>query len=133
MEGASVAVLVVDDQEPFRKAARALLARTGDFELVGEAASGEEALELAAGLRPDLVLMDIKMPGISGIEATRRLLEAQPDAVVLLCSTYSADDLPPDAATCGAQAYVGKGDLVPEVLTQVWASRHEARPSGNSV
>jgi two-component system, NarL family, invasion response regulator UvrY len=122
MGASRVAVLVVDDQQPFRKAARALLARTGDFELVGEAASGEEALELAATLRPDFVLMDVKMPGMSGVEATRRLLEAQPNVVVLLCSTYSAADLPADAATCGAQAYVDKGNLVPEVLTQVWGS-----------
>jgi DNA-binding NarL/FixJ family response regulator len=118
----AVAVLVVDDQQPFRGAARALLAQCPQFQLVGEAASGEEAVELAAGVRPALVLMDINMPGIDGFEATRQLLEIHPDAVVVLCSTYSAADLPAEATTCGAQAYVEKSDLDPEILTQVWAA-----------
>jgi two-component system, NarL family, invasion response regulator UvrY len=118
----AVAVLVVDDQQPFRGAARALLAQCPEFQLVGEAASGEEAVELAAGVRPELVLMDINMPGIDGFEATRRLLQVHPDTVVVLCSTYSAADLPEEATICGAQAYVDKGELDPEILTEVWAA-----------
>ena len=125
MDADRVAVLVVDDQEPFRGAARSLLARSADFELIGEAASGEEAVTLAAGLRPALVLMDINMPGIGGIEATRRVLEAHPEAVVVLCSTYSASDLPLDATTCGARGYIDKADFAPEVLTQVWVTREQ--------
>ncbi|MGZ4640111.1 MAG: response regulator transcription factor, partial [Actinomycetes bacterium] len=70
-----VSVLVVDDQRPFRAAAAAVLRRTPGFVLVGEASSGEEALERVAELAPRLVLMDINMPGISGIEATQRLRE----------------------------------------------------------
>ncbi len=125
MEADSVAVLVVDDQEPFRGAARALLRRCPGFKLVGEATSGEEAVAAVVALRPALVLMDINMPGIGGIEATRRLLESHPEAVVVLCSTYSAADLPQEATTCGARGYVDKGELAPEVLHQVWASRHQ--------
>lgn len=118
----AVAVLVVDDQQPFRGAARALLAQCPQFELVGEAASGEEAVNLAPRLRPTLVLMDLNMPGMGGIEATRRLLQVHRDVVVVLCSTYSTADLPAEATTCGARAYVDKGDLAPEVLTRVWAA-----------
>src|ERR671920_2248469 len=106
-----VPVLVVDDQRPFRLAARAVIGRIGDFELVGEAASGEEAVELVDQLEPALVLMDINMPGISGIEATRQILGTHPSTVVFLCSTYATADLPPDAATSGAAAYLSKEDL----------------------
>ncbi len=63
--------------------------------------------------------MDINLPGINGIEATRRLTAAQPDVIVLLVSTYSADDLPDEASACGARAYVHKAELTPEVLTAV--------------
>jgi DNA-binding NarL/FixJ family response regulator len=116
-------VLIVDDQLPFRLAARAVLRRTEGFEFVDEATSGEEAVEKAAALRPELVLMDINMPGISGIEATRQIVAGDPSAVVFLCSTYQLSDLPPDATTSGARAYVNKEELGPEVLTDLWAAR----------
>ena len=121
----TVPVLVVDDQAPFRLAARAVLRRTDGFELVGEAASGEEALEKADELHPGLVLMDINMPGINGIEATRQLVAAHPGTVVFLCSTYQLSDLPPDAAESGARAYVNKEELSPGVLTRLWAERDD--------
>jgi two-component system, NarL family, invasion response regulator UvrY len=119
----AVAVMVVDDQEPFRQAARALLGRAIDFELVAEAASGEEAVKMAAGAGPELVLMDIHMPGIGGIEATRQLLNAHPEAVVFLCSTYPASDLPAEATTCGARGYVDKAELGTDLLARLWAAR----------
>ena len=104
-------VLVVDDQAPFRSAARAVLRRLDGFEFAGEASSGREAIELVDRLHPALVLMDINMPEMSGIEATRAITAAHPDVVVILCSTYDAADLPPAAAASGATAYVNKERL----------------------
>jgi DNA-binding NarL/FixJ family response regulator len=120
---ATVSVLLVDDQAPFRMAARAVLRRTEGFELVGEASSGAEAIELASTLEPDLVLMDINMPEMNGVEATRRILEAHPATIVFLCSTYDAADLPKDAATSGAAAYVHKEHLSPSTLQRLWVGR----------
>jgi two-component system invasion response regulator UvrY len=114
-----VDVLIVDDQAPFRSVARALVQRLAGWRVVGEAVSGEEALETAAAVRPGIVLMDINLPGINGIEATRRILQNNPDTTVVLLSTYGGDDLPPDARTCGAKAYVHKGDLTPALLREL--------------
>jgi DNA-binding NarL/FixJ family response regulator len=121
-DGAPVRVLVVDDQTPFRRAATAVCSMTAGFEVVAEAESGEEAVESAAANRPDVVLMDINLPGINGIEACRQILANQ-TAVVILLSTYSRDDLPSDARDCGALAYVHKEELTPNVLEDLWAAR----------
>ena len=120
MEGSPVRVLVADDRAPFRRAARAVLEATPGFEIVGEAMSGEEAVALAESLEPDLVLMDINMDGIGGIEATRRIAEARPQTVTVLLSSYREEDLPSDARSCGAAAYVHKEDFGPEVLRRLW-------------
>ena len=117
------AVVVVDDQAPFRLAARAVLRRIDCFELAGEASSGAEAIELVDALHPALVLMDINMPGMTGIEATRRILAAHPDVVVFLCSTYDVADLPPAAAGSGAAAYVNKEQFGADMLRRLWAGR----------
>lgn len=116
-------VLVVDDQLPFRLAARAVVSRAEGFELAGEAASGEEAVLKAAELHPDLVLMDINMPGMNGIEATRQIVEAEPTTVVFLCSTYQLADLPADAVTSGARAYLNKEEFAADALATLWAHR----------
>ncbi|NED94410.1 response regulator [Phytoactinopolyspora alkaliphila] len=115
----AVDVLVVDDQETFLSVARVVVGATRGFQVVGEAKTGEDAVRQAASSCPGLVLMDINLPGISGIEATRRLLAACPATIVVLMSTYPASDLPPDARTCGAVAYVHKEDLTPDVLEAV--------------
>ena len=116
-----VGVLIVDDQAPFRAVARTVVQLAAGFSVVGEAASGEEAVELAASLHPSLVLMDINLPGINGIEATRQIVAAAPDTVVIMLSTYRADDLPSDAADCGAARYVHKEDFGPAILQEIWA------------
>lgn len=124
---ASVPVLVVDDQLPFRRAARSVLRRMEGFEVVGEAQTGEEAVALADALAPELVLMDINLPDIDGIEATRRIVRAHPGTVVVLVSTYGADNLPDDASSCGAAAYLHKTDVRPAALTDLWHRHGGAR------
>jgi DNA-binding NarL/FixJ family response regulator len=113
---APVGVLIVDDQAPFRRAARAVVTATPGFEVVGEAESGEAAVDLAADLAPAMVLMDINLPGINGIEATRRITRARPEIVTVLLSTYREEDLPAGAGDCGAAAYVHKEEFGPTVL-----------------
>ena len=114
-------VLVVDDQAPFRAAAKTVVAMTAGFAVVGEARSGEEAVTQVDDLAPDLVLMDINMDGMSGIEATRRITTAHPEVRVILLSTYDEEDLPADARSCGALAYVHKELFGPDVLEEAWA------------
>jgi DNA-binding NarL/FixJ family response regulator len=115
-----VSVLIVDDQAPFRAVARTVVDLAAGFAVVGEAASGEEAVEMAASLHPAIVLMDINLPGINGIEATRRIVAAAPETLVIMLSTYRADDLPSDAVDCGATRYVHKEDFGPGVLREIW-------------
>lgn len=113
-------VMIVDDQAPFRRAAQMVIGAMSGFEIVGEAESGEAAVELFESLAPSLVLMDINLPGINGIEATRRITTAHPDAKVLLLSTYQASDLPSGTDTCGAVGYVNKEEFGPAVVLDIW-------------
>src|SRR6478672_2110193 len=94
-----VRVLIVDDQEPFRRAMSAVVEETDGFVVVGSATSGEESLAVAAELRPHLVLMDVNLPGIDGIEAARRLVGSPGAPVVVLLSTYDEDQV--DLLGCG--------------------------------
>jgi two-component system, NarL family, invasion response regulator UvrY len=119
-----VRVWVVDDQASFRLATAATVAATKGFDLAGDCATGESAIELIPEGSAGIVLMDIHMPGMGGIEATRRLRSAHPNLVVLLTSTYDIMDLPPEAADCGAAAYLHKEDLSPELLTRLWRTNH---------
>ncbi len=90
----AVSVLVVDDQAPFRTAARLVVRATAGFEVIGEAKSGEEAVEAVARLNPQLVLMDINMEGMGGIAATKVIREEHKATNVILLSTYDEEDLP---------------------------------------
>jgi two-component system, NarL family, invasion response regulator UvrY len=125
----SVTVLAVDDQAVFRRAARSLIAATPGFEQVGEAASGAEALELAAQLHPDLVLVDVRMPGMDGIETARRLAQADPRPVVVLISVEAVPELPASVSEVGAAAHVRKQDLSVRTLGQLWNAHAPGRQS----
>jgi CheY-like chemotaxis protein len=116
-----VRVLVVDDQAVFQRVMTAVVDETEGFVLVGCAASGEESIVAARALSPDLILMDVNLPGIDGMEATRRLREGPTAAAVVLLSTYDEDDWDGQTQECGAVAYVAKSAFGPDRLTAVWA------------
>jgi DNA-binding NarL/FixJ family response regulator len=119
----TVRVLLVDDQEPFRMAARMVVDATEGFEVVGEAESGEDSVEMARELSPDLVLMDVNLPGINGLDATRQILaDGSEQVVVLLLSTYEEEEYAPRAAECGASAYIPKAVFGPDRLESAWAA-----------
>jgi DNA-binding NarL/FixJ family response regulator len=118
-----VRVLIVDDQEPFRIAARLVVEATEGFEVVGEAETGEDSVAMAREFRPDLVLMDVNLPGINGLDATRAILaERAEPVVVLLLSTYEEDEYAPRADECGAAAYIPKAAFGPDRLESAWAA-----------
>lgn len=121
-----VRVLIVDDQEPFRRAMAAVVAASAGFVVVGSVTTGEDSLSAVAELGPDLVLMDVNLPGIDGVEATRRLVAGPEAPRVVLLSTYDEDQI--DAAGCGAAAYIPKASFGPDRLSAAW---HDgARSSG---
>jgi len=119
----TVRVLIVDDQPPFRVAANLVFDLIDEFEVVGEATSAEDALDQVTALEPDLVVMDINLPGMSGIEATRRLIAEHPGTIVLLVSTYQVEDLPAGTESSGALAYVHKEHLDSDLVEQLWRDR----------
>jgi len=117
-------VLAVDDQITFRRGLRSVIEATPALVLVGEAQSGEDAISLVANLAPDLVFMDVRMPGIGGIRAARQIKRLWPQVVVILVSTAHPDDLPQATIETCADGFVCKGDLRPKLVEEIWA-RHE--------
>lgn len=124
---AAVSVLIVDDSAPFRRAAGAVVTATPGFVVVGEAASGEEALHAMEDLDPCLVLLDVTMGGIDGIETARRITAQYPRPTVVLISVNDPASLSSKVRTCGAVALVDKRDFRPALLADLWATH---RPAG---
>ena len=117
----STRILIADDHALFRYGLRAMLSSVPEFEVVGEAATGEEAAARTAELRPDVVLMDIQMPVVNGIEATRRIVEGNPGVGVIVLTMFGDDDRVFAAMRAGARGYVLKGADGDEVLRVIRA------------
>lgn len=116
-----IRVLIADDHPLFRGGLRSLLESVADMEVVGEATAGEEAVELAHSSRPDVVVMDLNMPGLNGIEATRRILETTDDVHVLVMTMHEDDEAVFAALRAGAHGYQLKGALQAETLRAIRA------------
>ena len=121
-----IMVLTVDDHQGFRDALRDLISATPGFELVGQACSGEEAIDAVEALAPDLVLMDVVMPGIGGVAATQAILERHPHMAVALISIDDPALIAGAGALGNEVSYLRKQDLLPARLSHLWGSRGSA-------
>lgn len=115
-------ILIADDHPLFRDGLRTMLDSSPDMELVGEASAGEEAISLAADMQPDVVVMDIQMPGMSGIEATRRIVHDSPHVRILVVTMFEDDATVFSAMRAGARGYVLKGANYTEMLRAIQAA-----------
>jgi DNA-binding NarL/FixJ family response regulator len=116
MPPAATRVMIVDDHPVVRKGLASFLGHEPDIEVVGMADSGEQALEMAAELHPDIVLMDLSMPGMGGIEATRRLVEKEPSTRVMMLTSFGGHERMVEALKSGAVGYVVKDTAPADLL-----------------
>ena len=119
MQASSVRILVVDDSEPWRRFAASTLRKEPGLQVVGEASDGLEAFQKAVELKPDLILLDIGLPTLNGIEAARRIREIVPEAKIIFWSEESSVDMVQEAMSLGAWGYVFKTMATIELLTAV--------------
>lgn len=119
-DSATVGVVTIDDQAVFRSAAHDVIEATPGFLALGEAASGAHGLVLVDELNPELVLVDVRMPGMNGVETARRLTESHPRSVVVLVSIADSANVPSAARESGAVAFVCKQDFGRAMLVDLW-------------
>lgn len=118
-----IRILLVDDQQLIRLGFGLVLGAEDDLAVVGEASNGAEAIDLAASLRPDVILMDVRMPGLDGIEATRRIVAAHPDSRIIILTTFDLDEYAFGALRAGASGFLLK-DALPGELTSAIRAVH---------
>ncbi len=123
MTGIPTRILLVDDHEVVRRGLRAIVEMHADFVVVGEAANGRKAIELATALQPDIVMMDIGMPELNGFEATRQVLEKSPNAEVLVLSMHESEQLVREVIAAGARGYVLKSDAGRDLVSALESLR----------
>jgi DNA-binding NarL/FixJ family response regulator len=119
--GEIVRILVADDQEGVRKRVIATLTSREDFEVCGEASTGKEAVRLAKDLKPDLIVLDITMPEMNGLDAARQIRASAPDALILILSVHKSKQLMEEARKAGVRGYVTKGETVQKLVQAVEA------------
>jgi DNA-binding NarL/FixJ family response regulator len=129
VNGVAVRVVTVDDQAVFQRAAEVVIDASPGFELAGQAASGDEGLAVVEQLCPDLVLLDVRMPGMDGVETARRLTERQPEVVVVLI-TVQEPPVAPGASSCGAVTVVSKRQFCPALLRELWSDHARTKRPG---
>src|ERR1700741_510643 len=117
----AITILLVDDYDPFRRLICSMLQERPEMEIIGQAADGVEAVEKAEELRPDLILLDIGLPKLSGIYAARKILKAVPDCKIIFLSQETSADVVEEGLRAGASAYVAKTDAGRDLLKAIEA------------
>ena len=128
-----IKLLLVDDHELVREGLRRILAEAPGMEVVGEASSGEEAIDLARSLKPDVVIMDVSMPGIGGLETTRRLSHIDPDIKVIVVTVHVDEPYPTRLLEAGAAGYLTKSCAVDEIIDAIKAVSRGGRYIGTEI
>lgn len=114
-----IRIVIVDDHDVVRAGLSGILESAGGLEVIGQADNGEDAIRLARTLSPDVILMDVEMPGCSGLEATERILKAQPDIGIAVLTAHAEPPLPARMLEAGASAYLSKACQAPELLEAI--------------